>query len=345
MSDKLNKILNNEPRFRLKQIYQAWFDLNINGYQEITTLSKDLRERLKDISWLTVELLKKQVSKIDATEKALLKLSDGKTIETVLMKREDKSEDKRKGIRHTVCVSTQVGCAMGCLFCVTGSCGFTRNLTALEIVDQLRFWQRYLGTDQRISNVVLMGQGEPLANYENVKDALNIILDNTEIGLSHITLSTVGVMSKMEEMLEDKNFPAVRFALSLHSAVPETRKKIIPSHPNGFFNFLVDWSKKYHKKNSSRSHFIGLEYTMIDGLNDDDKHLKALIDLANKLGRVRINLIPLNLGASGILQSSSDMVIQNWHDKLMQAGFVATVRLSQGQDISAACGQLQNMNK
>lgn len=329
----LAQILQSEPAYRLKQIYQAWFDPKIKSYGEITTLSKDLRAKLADEPWLGVSVKAMQESVADDTKKALLQFADGECVETVLMGRIGKklNNDDR---RYTICISTQAGCPMNCAFCATGKGGFRRNLTAEEIVDQVRFWMQ----DNKIDNIVLMGQGEPLLNYDNVKSALNIILDNTDIGPSKITLSTCGVPAGMEKMIADKNFPQVRFALSLHSAIDETRKKIMPSHQPGFFDFLIDWSRKYHEAIPSRTHFIGLEYTLLAGINDDAKHLKALIKLASKLGRVRINLIPYN--DTGIFRGSSSDTVHQWHTKLMESGFTSTVRRSQGQDISAACGQL-----
>lgn len=349
----LKEILSSEPKFRLKQIYKAWFDLSIKSYGEITTLSKSIRENLKDIPWLSVTLKKMAESKIDSTKKALLELADGELVETVLMERKDRSANQTRGNRFTVCLSTQVGCPMACKFCATGASGFKRNLTMEEIIDQLRFWlaslsaqrsgQSFLGDAKAIGNVVLMGQGEPLLNYENVRDALNIILENTEIGQSKITISTVGIPAALDRLLEDKNFPPVRFALSVHSALDESRKRLIPSHQRGFFGFFTTWAKRYHERFSSRAHFIGLEYAMLLGVNDDEAHFKAFLSFASNLGRVRVNLIPYNSGAEcgGGFKSSSMERVKSWQKKLMDEGFVCTIRESQGQDIAAACGQLR----
>ncbi|MDO8509839.1 MAG: 23S rRNA (adenine(2503)-C(2))-methyltransferase RlmN, partial [bacterium] len=186
-----------------------------------------------------------------------------------------------------------------------------------------------------------MGQGEPLLNYDAVKDALITILEHTEIGPRQITLSTVGVPSAMTRMLDDPDFPSVRFALSLHNAIEDDRKKLIPSHQPKFFEFLIDWAEKFHKKYPGRTHFIGLEYTVVKGENDSEKHLKALIKFASKLGKVRINLIPCN--EAGKTTTTSEIeVIEAWQQRLMECGFTCTIRHSQGQDIAAACGQLAN---
>jgi len=368
----LFELLQNQPKFRLDQIYRAWFTPGVSSYFDITTLPKDLREKLKDEPWLTVKEKMMQVSKIDGTRKALLELSDGACVETVLMGRENKKLTRAADERYTICISTQVGCPMGCTFCATGKMGFGRNLTTQEIVDQVRFWMNYpLLTEEgskgwcKISNIVLMGQGEPFLNYDNVKQALNIILKYAEMGPRQITVSTVGVPAMLDKMVEDKDWPPVRFALSLHNPIEEERKKLIPSHQKDFLKFLIDWSKKYHERFSSRTQFIGLEYTIVPGENDSEKHLKALIKLASKLGKVRINLIPLNtvssraqsrdpltnkvkgippLATLGRNDNATETTIDHWHKRLMECGFTTTIRRSQGQDIAAACGQLALQN-
>lgn len=345
MSSELETILAAEPAYRRKQIERAWFDININGYLEICTLPATLREKLKNIPWLSLEQKTLLKSAQDNTRKSLFKLNDGNCVETVIMGRESQKEKANNvvaGRRYTICVSSQAGCPMGCVFCATGRRGFIRNLTAEEIIDQVRFCQRLLAQENaRIANIVVMGQGEPLLNYDNLKRALQIIVANTDIGPTKITVSTAGIPKMMEKLLEDKDFPQVRWAISLHSAIDETRKKIMPFHQKGFFNFLIEWVKKYHAKISSRSHFIGLEYIMFDGFNDDEKHLQALIKLAKKIPRLRINLIPFNSTEGNLLRCSAPENIDYWHETLMKAGFTATIRYSQGQDIAAACGQLQ----
>lgn len=358
MTIDLFQTLATEKKFRQDQVYRAWFDVNTDSYEKITTLPKNLREKLKDKPWLSVKLHTLQKSKIDDTQKALLKLEDGQLVEAVLMGR--KSLKEEGALRYTICVSSQVGCGIKCAFCATGKAGFTRNLTVEEIVDQYRFWSRYLNEKNggEIDNMVVMGQGEPLLNYENVKIALNIILKYTNLGPRKITISTCGIPSMMDKLAEDKDFPPVRFALSLHSAIEQTRAAIMPSHQPGFLDYLVGWSKKYHQTHPSRAHFISLEYIMLGGVNDDEKDLKALMTLAGKLGKIKINLIPYNniSTVSVIPHSAREGVkgewefnesppenIAHWHETLMKAGFVSTIRYSQGQDIAAACGQLRNI--
>ncbi|HLD34483.1 MAG TPA: 23S rRNA (adenine(2503)-C(2))-methyltransferase RlmN [Patescibacteria group bacterium] len=332
---RLEEILRDQPKYRQKQIEAAWFDPTIKSYAEITTLPQELRDQLADLPWLSGRRKLLQESKIDKTWRALLELSDGELVETVLMGRND---------RFTVCISSQVGCAMNCVFCATGQSGFKRNLSAEEIIDQARFWHYFLQEkfNAKISNIVMMGQGEPFLNYDNARAALQVILANTDIGPTKITVSTVGVPAVMERLLEDAYFPPVRLAVSLHSAIDETRKKLIPSHQPDFFVFLENWAKKYHQRFNSRSHFIGFEYIMLAGINDDEKHYKALVKLLSKMGRARINLIPYNPSGQSPFQGTAEEKIKDWHDRLLDTGFICTTRRSQGQDIFAACGQLRN---
>jgi len=342
---RLEEILAEQPKYRRKQIAAAWFDVNIKNYSDITTLPKELRESLQDFPWMSVKLKTIQDSKVDQTWRALLELADGELVETVLMGRASKKEHSEENdSRFTICISSQVGCPMNCAFCATGRSGFKRNLTKDEIIDQVRFWIYFVAEKfgEKLSNIVMMGQGEPLLNYDNVRDALNIVLENTLIGPTKITVSTVGVPSAMDRMVEDQYFPPVRFAFSLHSALDETRSKLILSHTPDFFKFMSVWVKKYAERFSSRSHFIGFEYVMLDGINDDDKHLQALLKFLSKMGHLRINLIPYNSGADAIFQSSPETTIKAWQERLMKAGFTCTIRHSQGQDIFAACGQLRN---
>lgn len=358
-SAQLKVILEGQPAYRRKQIEHAWFDVNVSSYEEITTLPKELRESLKDFPWLNLEVYTALESKMDNTRKYLFKLADGNLIETVVMGRKNLKENAGEDAkdRYTICVSSQAGCPMKCVFCATGKAGFKRHLSAEEIIDQYRFAQRLLAkTGDRVNNIVMMGQGEPLLNYENVKRALNVLLKNTDLGETKITVSTAGVPYAMDLLLKDKDFPPVRWALSLHSAIEESRKQIMPSHKKGFLEWLVTWATEYHEKFPSRTHFIGFEYIMLSGVNDDEKHLQALVALCKKIPYFRINLIPYNKITDETQPHQEEIVvdgfrtfdrtppelINHWHATLMKAGFTVTVRYSQGQDIAAACGQLRN---
>ncbi|MFA6105118.1 MAG: 23S rRNA (adenine(2503)-C(2))-methyltransferase RlmN [Patescibacteria group bacterium] len=350
---KLNEILDKEKPFRRKQVEKAWFDVKINSYQDISTLPQDLKNQLTDISWQYLAPHTELVSSIDNTRKILFKLWDENFIETVIMGRKNLKDDKGENReRYTICISCQAGCPMKCAFCATGRAGFKRNLTAEEIVEQIRYCYYLLAqTGDRINNIVIMGQGEPLLNYDNVKKALQIILANTDIGPTKITVSTAGVIPVMEQLINDKDFPPVRWAISLHSAIEESRKKIMPSHKNGFLDYLVEWTKQYRKKMPSRTQFIGLEYIMLGGINDDQKHLDALIKLCKRIPHLRINLIPYNSTGKDPIDNiynfdrTPSHEIERWHKELMKNDFTSTIRYSQGQDIAAACGQLRNTKK
>jgi len=341
--ETLEQILSTESKFRKDQAYHAWFDSNAHSFGDITTLSKELRTRLSDEPWIVVQEVIKQVSKIDGTQKALLKLSDDATVETVLMPRESKKQDKTADLRYTICISSQVGCPMACLFCATGLAGFSRNLSYREIVDQYRYWQNIVGAESKIDNIVLMGQGEPLLNYDNVKQALDIFIKYAEIGPTKITISTVGVKDKMEKMVEEKDFPNVRFALSLHGATDARRKEIIPNSPDGFIDFFINWTKKYQVAFPSRTHFVGIEYIMMAGVNDSDADMTDLAKVASKVGKTRVNLIQYNPTACKDKYTGSKMeILKKWQEEMNRRGIICTIRRSQGLDISAACGQLKS---
>ena len=378
----LKEILSSEPAYRVKQIHQAWFDTSIQNYEEITTLPVALREKLKDIPWMSVKTKTLLTSEIDNTRKILIELHDKQYVELVIMGRknlkkqtfeaEEGKEDQGAPDRYTICVSCQAGCPMKCAFCATGKQGFKRNLSVQEIVDQYRYAQQLLAPEgARVANIVFMGQGEPLLNYANVKEAIKILLEYTDLGSTKITVSTAGVPAVMEKILTD-DFPPVRWAVSLHSAVEESRMQIMPSHKKGFLDFLVRWAEEYHEKFGTRTHFIGLEYIMLHGVNDDEKHLQALIKLAKRMPYVRVNLIPYNsitdtdnppiipsvISSEAAAESRNLLdlsttnfqrtppeLIEHWHNQLMEAGLTTTVRYSQGQDIAAACGQLRNKVK
>ncbi len=347
---ELKELLADEPRYRQAQVHKAWFDPSIHGYDQISTLPITLREKLVKFPWMSVEQYTLLTSKEDNTRKLLLKLHDAQYVEMVVMGRVkvNQPENEKVPFRYTICVSSQAGCPMQCAFCATGKQGFKRNLSVPEIVDQYRFAQKMLApSGDRVANMVFMGQGEPLLNYENVKEAVKILLANTDLGETKITVSTAGVPSVMEKVLID-DFPPVRWAISLHSAIEESRKEIMPSHKKDFLEFLVDWTNAYNKKFPSRTHFIGLEYIMLHGVNDDNRHLDALIKLGKRMPHIRINLIPYNrigddpVDNKTVFDRTPAERINHWHESLMNAGFTTTVRYSQGQDIAAACGQLRN---
>lgn len=343
----------NEKSFRWKQVEENLFKFGKMGWQHLTNLSKPMRETLnKEVPWISFRDFQVLQSARGDTYKALLTLEDGQKMETVLM------ENKRGD--WTICVSSQVGCAMGCVFCATGKMGFTRNLTVDEIVDQYRFWQQFIHhaeseatgeskkTPQRISNLVFMGMGEPLANYKNTKAAVQTWLKYTDLGPTHITVSTVGILPVLEKILTDSDWPHVRIALSLHSADPVTRKEIVPSSFEEFIPKLKDWTRRYQKVYGNRRHHLTFEYVMLKNVNDSDHHAMVLAELVKDLipthksfaeEPIKVNLIPYNFTDIGLTRSTRAQIDRFKH--ILEAAHVpVTVRRTMGDDIAAACGQL-----
>lgn len=348
-SKMLEQILSNEPAFRIKQAKEGLFVVGKWGWEDISSLPKNVRAEIsKNIPWVSVFAKDIKTSSIDKAEKALLKLEDGNLIETVLM------SNVRGG--YTVCVSTQAGCSIGCAFCATGKTGFKRNLETREIIDQYRFW---MYQKKEICNVVFMGMGEPLLNYENVRGAISDILEFTEIGPNHIVVSTVGIMEGLNKILKDSLWPNVRLAISLHSAIDSTRKKIVPAHTEKFYADIIKWAKEYQKKYGSKNRHLSFECVILEGINDTREESKALTDFLSKIGQVKVNLISYNSCHPERREAESrDLVIQRqtrdimlcsssriftFQSALKKAGFTCTIRKSYGADIQGACGQLAGM--
>ncbi len=329
-------VLADQPAFRRKQCLEAMFASGFSAWKDVVVLPKALRERLAiEVSWMTVKEKRVLGGRNGDVSKALLELEDGSCIESVLMR------NSRE--QWSVCVSTQVGCAMKCSFCATGKLGLKRNLTVDEIVDQYRFWKSHLAAKNdpdRISNIVLMGMGEPLANYENVKAVLQTWLKYTDVGPTHITVSTVGVLPRLEQILHDETWPEVRLAISLHSAMTEKRKVLMPSTANDFLPHLADWTKRYLEKFGNRRHHLTFEYILINDVNDTKSDLEALALFVQNAGRVKVNLIPYN--TTGTFKTSGKDHIEAFARKLEEHGVTVTVRRSMGDEIDAACGQLAN---
>jgi len=330
-----------EKNYRLKQLEAAVFNPDWSGWLEATPLPAALRESLTAaaVPWIAVTDHLIQESADKAAYKAALRLTDGQGIETVLMR-------NRRG-HWTVCLSTQVGCAMRCAFCATGRLGLQRNLTDDEIVDQYRFWVRFMNQENmagQITNLVLMGMGEPLANYEPVRSALNRLLDNTDIGPTRVTVSTVGLLPGLERLLDDPHWPAVRLAISLHSADQATRESLMPTTAPDFNEKLADWGQRYLRKFKSRRRHLTFEYLLLAGVNDRPKDADGLIRLATRIDKVKINLIPFN-ATGAALAGSDEASVKRFAERLSAAGLDVTRRRSLGQDIDAACGQLANQDR
>ncbi len=329
------EIFPKSPGYRLRQFEAAFFTPGFRSVGDITTLSKEDREALKDCPWLSLKGVKVLSAKKGDTYKAIMTLHDDKEIESVLMQ-------NARG-HWSLCVSSQIGCAMACTFCATGTMGFTRNLTVDEIVDQYRFWMMFLEDrpelPERITNIVYMGMGEPLANYKNVKESIQTILKYTEIGPTRITVSTVGLIPMLTQILSDETWPPVRLAVSLHSADPKTRTNIMPSSYPHFLDKLYEWTEKYFAKFASRRRHLTFEYVMLSKVNDTSEHAKALIHFARRVGKVRINLIPYNFTGE-VYRDSLPADFARFEGELREAGVLVTRRKTMGDDIAAACGQL-----
>jgi adenine C2-methylase RlmN of 23S rRNA A2503 and tRNA A37 len=324
------------PAYRLDQIQRALFSVTAKAWNDVSALPTEIRERLsKDVPWLSYKETFVLNNKSRDTFKAMLTLVDGSKIETVLM---NNSRDQ-----WTICVSSQVGCAMRCTFCATGKMGFMRNLTEDEIVDQYRFWTAFLADNPdlsaRISNIVFMGMGEPLANYTNLKKVLHSFLTYTDIGSTHITVSTVGLLPRLNDILNDAEWPPVRIAISLHSADRETRKKIVPTSYDDFLPSIQDWSVRYLSKFGNRRHHLTFEYVMLENVNDTTMHAEKLAAFAIAAGHVKINLIPYNFTGMEFQRSADDRIAK-FLQILEHHSVTATRRRTMGDDIAAACGQL-----
>ena len=334
--DKISEILGNIPRFRFDQIHTALFDMSIHSWNDITTLSKDMREQLKEIPWMSISLVHMFENADHDTFKTVLQTGDGKNFESVLMA-------NKKG-QWTICVSSQIGCAMRCSFCATGTMGLKRSMGSDEIMDQYRFWQDFLQTKpnipQRISNIVFMGMGEPLANYDNVKQAIHAWLDYTDLGSTKIMVSTVGVLSQMEKLLTDPEWPAVRIAISLHSANQVRREEIVPTTTPDFIKKLAVWSHAYQKQLGNRTHYLTFEYTLISHVNDTIELAEELARYMVKTAVKKINVIPYNPVYGKTFNRAERDRIDAFKQILRDHGVNVTERKTMGDDIDAACGQL-----
>lgn len=320
------------PGFRAKQVYQ-WLHCRLAAsYDEMTDLPKALREQLAEEYPLNIcTVAKKQVSAADGTVKFLYALHDGDYIESVVMKYK---------YGYTVCVSSQVGCKMGCAFCASTLGGFKRSLTAGEILSQVYTAQRELG--ERVSHIVLMGMGEPLDNFDNVMRFIELVTDEKDLNLSmrNISLSTCGVVPKIEELMKKKL--QLTLSISLHAADSGLRSKIMPINKKYDVDELLAVCRRYAAETSRR---ISFEYSMLAGVNDSDECARLL---ASKLRGMlcHVNLIPVNEVEESPFKPSSPERIERFTEILAGSGITATVRRKLGSDIEASCGQLRRkMNK
>ena len=313
-----------EPKFHAKQIF-VWMHKGVESFDEMTNLSKTLREKLNELCTLTVpKVERKQVSKLDGTIKYLWMLEDGNCVETVLM---------RYKHGNTVCVSSEIGCAMGCAFCASTIGGLVRRLTAAEILSQVIFTQKDSGLP--ISNIVLMGIGEPLDNFDNVMRFLELVNhpDGMNIGMRHISLSTCGLVDKIDKLAELQL--QLTLSVSLHAPDDATRSQIMPVNRAVGVERLFDCCRRYFETTGRR---ISYEYAMIDGVNDSDAQADLLArHLKGTPGHV--NLIPLNDVRESKLKPSKR--VSAFQKRLESYGITVTVRRKLGGDIDASCGQLR----
>lgn len=312
------------PAYRAKQIYE-WLTRGCRDFSEMSNLPKNLRETLaSEFSLVAPVLLRKQVSKDDGTEKYLWGLADGNSVETVFM---------RYRYGNSVCISSQVGCRQGCCFCASTIGGLVRNLTAGEMLDEVLFTEKEAG--DRISNIVLMGIGEPMDNLDNVLRFLHNVSspEGRNIGLRHITVSTCGLPDGIDRLAEE-NLP-ITLSLSLHAPEDVLRSKLMPS--NRGIDTVLEACRRYQDRTGRR---ISFEYSMIRDTNDSPEQAQKLSDLAKRLG-AHVNLIPLNYVEERGLQPSSGVTIRTFQTILEQNGVAVTVRRRLGSDIDASCGQLR----
>ncbi len=331
LEEVTNLILDlSQPKFRALQLFK-WLQSGVESFDEMTNIPNSLREQLNEISYLAnVKPLRKYVSQIDGTVKYVYELYDGELIESVLMKYEH---------GYTVCISTQVGCRMGCKFCASGLYGLTRNLTASEMLAQITYAER--DNNIRISNVVMMGMGEPLDNFDNSIKFLKLVSDTNglNIGLRHISLSTSGVVSGIKKLAQ-YNMP-ITLSISLHAPNDEIRNKTMPVNKKWNIDALLNAGKEYQKVTTRR---ISFEYALIEGVNDSDANAR---ELAFRLKGImcHVNLIPANPVKENSFKKPDRKAIIAFQKKLESYGVNATIRRTLGSDINASCGQLKKKTK
>jgi 23S rRNA (adenine2503-C2)-methyltransferase len=324
-----------ESAFRGRQLFSWIYARGVSDFNLMTDFSRGLREKMVDLSIIsTLKMRDHSVSNNGDTEKFLFELEDGNLIESVLMR----YREQKKG-RCTVCISTQVGCAQGCVFCASGKSGLVRNLTTGEIIDQVIQIQNYLrkSSGERIHNVVIMGIGEPLMNYDNVIKAIKLLNHDSgiAIGIRRLALSTVGIPKLIRKFADEKT--GIRFAVSLHAPDDETRNKIMPVNRKYPLKEILEACRYYQKTTGKR---VTFEYMLVEGLNDSDDHAKKLVKVLDGV-HAMINIIPLNAVEHFPFRASSVKRCREFSGILEAHGYKAPVRNERGSGIDAACGQLR----
>ena len=325
---ELTELLGDQPRYRVDQVWAGLYE-QLAAPDELTNLPKSLRSQLEAGLPLALHPLSEQASDRGETVKWLWELHDGTQVETVLMHYDDRS---------TVCVSSQAGCAMGCTFCATGQAGFDRHLSAGEIVEQVvRAARRARDDGRRLSNVVFMGMGEPLANYDPTWAAVERL--HADLGLSarHLTVSTVGIVPGIRRLAAEA-LP-VNLAVSLHAADDELRNQLVPINRRYPLSTLMDACAGYLQAKGRR---LSFEWALIDGVNDRDVDAQRLVERSRSLPLpAHVNLIPLNPTPGYAVRGSSARRVREFRDLLREGGVNATIRRTRGTEIDAACGQLR----
>ena len=319
-----------QPAFRGKQVY-TWLHKGVRSYEEMTNLPKGLRDALAEKHPLyTPQVVRRQESQKDGTIKYLWRLEDGNCVETVLM---------RYHYGNTVCISTEVGCAMGCAFCASTIGGLVRRLEPHEMLDEVLFTQ--IDSGLPISHVVLMGIGEPLDNFDNVMRFLELVnsQEGMNISMRHISLSTCGLVPKIDALAQKKL--QISLAISLHGPNDQIRSQIMPVNKAYPIDVLLDACRRYYASTSRRIHF---EYAMIDGVNDAPEHARELLRRLKGLP-AHVNMIPLNHVEESPLKPSSKKAVAQFQKILEEGGVTATVRRTLGGDIDASCGQLRRKHQ
>ncbi len=314
-----------ERPFRARQIYRNLYVRNVSSWGECTDLSRSFRNQLEYGSILDALAIARVDEAGDGTRKYLFRLNDGNHIESVLIPDPP---------RYTICISSQAGCALGCRFCLTGGLGFKRNLDTAEIVDQVCQVQRDAGP-HRITNLVFMGMGEPLANYDAVLRAIRIITDPNGLAFSHrrVTLSTVGIIPNLRRLGAES---PVNLAISLHAPDDTLRRELMPVSSAYPLPELMHACREYPLPPRKR---ITFEYILLDGVNDDKRQARELVRLLHGV-RAKVNLIPFNAHAGSEFRTPSEEKVLAFQEVLQKAQLTAIIRKSRGDDISAACGQL-----
>lgn len=323
-----------EKKFHAKQVWQGLYRNLYQNWEQFSTLSNSLRTDLESLFTIG-SLSEKDLIKTpdDSTRKSLFELPDGNLIESVLLRKYD---------RITLCISTQSGCPIGCVFCATGKLGFFRNLTSGEITEQAIYYQRLLAyQEKKLTNIVLMGMGEPFLNYENVIDAVKILnhKNGLNIGARRITISTIGILDKIRSFADEES--QVNLSVSLHAPTDELRRELIPLAKTYSVNDLISTCRYYFERTSRR---VTFEYVLIENINDQPAHADQLADLLGNL-TCHINLIPLNATDHYAGRAPGHAVMKEFGKILLERGLTLSFRDSQGFEIGAGCGQLAGRNQ